>query len=133
MGCAVQVHKKMDKRGTWAYHSVDGWYLATSPEHYRTHLCHIKQTRSERLTDTTHFSHKNITRPTITHADKVMEAIPECAKAIKGIGSSNGKDEMQQLRQLAEEAVIKDTEVAAQLLGKPTKTQPWSKGKRSHG
>ena len=38
MGCEVQVHEKTDKRGTWAYHSVDGWYLATSPEHYRTHL-----------------------------------------------------------------------------------------------
>ena len=24
MGCEVQVHKKKDKRGTWAYHSVDG-------------------------------------------------------------------------------------------------------------
>ena len=25
------------KRGTWVYHSVDGWYLNTSSEHYRTH------------------------------------------------------------------------------------------------
>ena len=24
MGCAVQIHEKTDKRGTWAYHSVDG-------------------------------------------------------------------------------------------------------------
>ena len=118
MGCTVQVHKKTEKRGTWAYHSVDGWYLATSPENYCTHMCHIKQMRSERLTDTTQFSHKNITRPTITHAEKVMEEIAECVKAIKGIGSRNGKDEMQQLRQLAEEAMSKDTSVAAQLLGK---------------
>ena len=34
MGCKVQVHKKADKRGTWAYHSINGWYLSTSPEHY---------------------------------------------------------------------------------------------------
>ena len=47
-----------------------------------------------------------------------MESIAECAKVIKRIGSSNGKDEMQQLRQLAEEAMSKDTSVAAQLLGK---------------
>ena len=118
MGCTVQVHKKTEKRGTWAYHSVDGWYLTTSPEHYRTHMCHIKQTRSEQLTEKIQFSHKDITRPNITHADKFMEAIAECVKAIKGIGSRNGKDEMQQLRQLAEEAMSKDTSVAAQLLGK---------------
>ena len=24
MGCAVQVHEKTDKRGTWSYHTVDG-------------------------------------------------------------------------------------------------------------
>ena len=83
MGCAVQVHEKTDKRGTWAYHTVDEWYLATPSGHYRTHLCHIKETRSERLTDTAHFSHKNITKPTVTHADKIMAAIAECAKAIK--------------------------------------------------
>ena len=52
MGCEAQVHEKTKKRGTWAYHSVDGWYLATSTEHYRTHLCHIKTTNSERFTDT---------------------------------------------------------------------------------
>ena len=33
MGCEVQVHKKSDSRGTWAFQSVNGWYLATSPEH----------------------------------------------------------------------------------------------------
>lgn len=33
MGCEAQVHEKSDKRGTWSYHSVDGWYLFTSPEH----------------------------------------------------------------------------------------------------
>ena len=33
MGYEAQVHEKTDKHGTWAYHSVDGCYLATSPEH----------------------------------------------------------------------------------------------------
>ena len=33
MGCIVQVHEKSDQRGTWAYHSIDGWYLFTSPEY----------------------------------------------------------------------------------------------------
>jgi len=47
MGCEAQVHEKTDKRGTWAYHLVDGWYLFTSPKHYRMHNCHIKHTKSE--------------------------------------------------------------------------------------
>ncbi len=75
MGCEAQVHEKTNKCGTWACHLVDGWYLFTSPEHYHTHNCHIKHTKSERLSDTVKFQHKRITNPTITHANKVMHAL----------------------------------------------------------
>ena len=100
--------RETDKRGTWSYHSVDGWYMSTSPEHDRTHTCHVKETRSERLTDTVQFGHKNITNPTLTHADKIMQAISACANALKG--TSNGGTElerrqMEQLQQLANKAV----------------------------
>ena len=102
MGCESQVHEKTDKRGTWAYHSVYRWYLATSAEHYRTHLCHINTTNSERFTDTAQFSHQKITKPTITHANKIMSAIANCTKSINNMGSNNGADEMQQLLKLTE-------------------------------
>ncbi len=83
MGCEAQIHEKTDKRGTWAYHSIDGWYLFTSPEHYHTHT-YVKATKSERHLDTIHFKHKNITNPNITHADKVMQALAECVETITG-------------------------------------------------
>ncbi len=83
MGCKAQVHEKTDKRGTWAYHSVDRWYLFTSPEHYCTHNCHIKHTKSKQITNTVHPQHKRITNPSIMHADKVMQALAECIKAIQ--------------------------------------------------
>jgi len=88
MGCKAQVHEKTDKRSTWAYHSVDGWYLFTSPKHYRTHNCHIKHTKSERLSDMVQFQHKRITNPTITHADKVMHALADCVKVLQDMTSS---------------------------------------------
>jgi hypothetical protein len=83
MGCDAQVHEKTKKCGTWAYHLVDGWYLFTSPEHYHTHNCHIKQTKSECLSDTVQFQHKHITNPTITHTNKVMHTLADCVKAIQ--------------------------------------------------
>ena len=122
MGCAVQVHEKTDKRGTWSYHTVDGWYLATSPEHYRTHCCHIKDTRSERFSDTVDFSHKRITNPTITHADKVMKAIAECAKAIKDINSDQGHDEMRQLAELTQQAMHQNPQIKISAATKPGTT-----------
>jgi hypothetical protein len=85
MGCQVQVHEKSDTRGTWAFHSIDGWYLSTSPEHYRTHRCHIKSTNSDRLSDTVVFQHKSITHPSLTPTDKLMQAVSACAAALKGI------------------------------------------------
>jgi hypothetical protein len=33
MGCAVQIQERREKRGSWAYILIDGWYLCTSPEH----------------------------------------------------------------------------------------------------
>ena len=98
MGCAVQMHEKADKWGTWQYHSVDGWYLHTSLEHYHTHAWHIKSTRKERLTNTVKFQHKKITNPTITHADKVMNAIQKVIIEIKkqvGIKNSQEARELQ--------------------------------------
>jgi hypothetical protein len=84
IGCEAQILKKTNKQGTWACHSVDRRYLFTSPEHYRTHTCYVKATKSKCHSDTVHFKHKNITNPTITHADKVMQALVECVKTITG-------------------------------------------------
>ena len=100
MGCEVQVHKKADKWGTWAYHSINSWYLLTSPEHYRTHVCHIKHTNSERLSDTVQFIHKNITNPLLTHADKIMRALSHCIQALKGAEATTTEQELRDIRQL---------------------------------
>jgi hypothetical protein len=100
MGCEVQAHEKVDKRGTWAYHSVDGWYLSTSPDHYPMHLYHIKNTSSNRLSDTVHFKHKHITNPTLTHANKIMRALSHCAQVLKGKDTTATNQELRNLQRL---------------------------------
>eukprot|EP00956_Cyclotella_meneghiniana_P034375 scaffold104153_cov26-Cyclotella_meneghiniana.AAC.1 len=69
MGCAVQFHVKPDRRKTWSEHSMDGWYLKTSDEHYRCHIVFVKKTQAKRVTDTVFFKHKYITQPEIKPAD----------------------------------------------------------------
>ncbi len=100
MGCEAQIHEKTDKRGTWAYHSVDRWYLFTSPEHYCTHMCYVKATKSKRHSDTVHFKHKNIANPTITHADKVMQALAACIKTITGATGGTTAQEAKDLQHI---------------------------------
>ncbi len=102
MGCEVQVHKKADKQGTWAYHFVDGWYLSTSPDHYCTHLCHIKNTSSNQLLHTVHFKHKHITNPTLTHTDKIMRALSYCTQVLKGKDTTATDQELCNLQRLVE-------------------------------
>ena len=83
------------------------------PEHRLTHRCHIKTSSNERYTDTIQFSHKKITRPTITHADKVMVEIEDYSKAIKTLGIGNVSEKMKHFVQLTEKAIQHDTSIAA--------------------
>jgi hypothetical protein len=55
MGCAVQLHQSSERRAIWAANLIDGWYLQTSPEHYQCHIIYVKQTKSERVSDTVFF------------------------------------------------------------------------------
>lgn len=57
--CAVQIHEGPARRLKWAPHSVVGWYLGTSKEHYRCHLIFVKKMHSERISDTVVFASVN--------------------------------------------------------------------------
>jgi hypothetical protein len=99
IGCEAQVHKKTDTCGTWAYHLVNGWYIFTLPEHSCRHYCHIKHTKSEQLSNTVQLQHKHIINPSITHANKVMNALAECIKAIQGMrGNARNSQATQDLQ-----------------------------------
>jgi hypothetical protein len=102
LGCAVQMHEAPTKRATWAENAVDGWYIQTSPEHYRCHIIYAKQTRSTRISDTVWFKHKYITQPTVTPADMIVKAMNDLAAALKGKSNQEGLEELETLKQLEE-------------------------------
>jgi hypothetical protein len=104
MGCAVQVHENRERRGTWAASSTDGWYLRTSPEHYRCHVIYCKNTRSERISDTVHFKHKYITEPTLTPEDTIVKALNDLTQALKERRNKKGTEEMDARRTLKQDS-----------------------------
>ncbi len=85
----------------WAFHSVNGWYLATPHEHYQTHKCHVKDTYSDRYSDTVQFQHKTITNPTVSPYNKIMHALSNCAAAIKGIKGIDASQDIQNIQCIA--------------------------------
>ena len=102
MECGAQIQETTNKRGTWSYYSVDGWYLSTSSEYYCTHTCYIKETCIECLSDTVQLQHKSITNPTISHANKIMAAIVDCTDALKNMGAKVGPVQLSQLNHLVD-------------------------------
>jgi hypothetical protein len=88
---------------TWGEHSCDGWYVGMSLEHYRTHIVFVKATKQHlRLSDTVYFKHKYITQPTITTADRIVNAYHELTRAIEGFPNSKGGANMEALQCLHE-------------------------------
>jgi hypothetical protein len=100
MGCAVQIHQGSERRASWAANAIDGWYLQTSPEHYRCHVIYVKQTKSERVSDTVFFKTKYITQPTLSRADIVSKALNDLTQALKGKSNKKGLEQIDALKRL---------------------------------
>jgi len=127
MECGAQIQETTNKRGTWSYYSVDGWYLSTSSEHSRTHKCYIKDTRSEHLSDTVQLQHKSITNPPISHADKIMATIVDCTDTLKNMGAQVIPAQLSQLNYLvglSEKAAKQDPSVFAKSISTDTSPLP---------
>jgi hypothetical protein len=90
MGCTVQLHQSSTRQASWAENLIDGWYLQTSPEHYQCHVIYVKQTKSERMSDTVFFKTKYITQPTMTPVDIITKALNNLTQALKGKNNVKG-------------------------------------------
>jgi hypothetical protein len=83
LGCAVEMHKSTNRWKTWDPHSLSGWYLGTSTEHYRCHKIFCKKTRSKRISDSVFFQDQYITQPTITTDDQIIIAVGDLTSALR--------------------------------------------------
>ena len=73
-GTKIQVQIKSGQRGSWSYHSEDGWYIGPALKHYRCIKCYIPSTRRERIADTVTFFPTIIPFPAVTLADFLRQA-----------------------------------------------------------
>ncbi len=122
----MQIHNSSDRQGTWAENTTDGWYLQTSPEHYRCHKIHVKKTNSKRVSDTVFFKHKYITQPILTLADIITKAIDDLTHALKGNRNTKGMKEMETLQRQATQSSPTSTNTTAQ--ASPQRRSSNSKG-----
>jgi hypothetical protein len=83
LGCAVEVHVTPNKRKTLGKHTMMGYYLGNSVEHYRCHEIWTIYTRSVRIGQTVFFKHKYLTKPRITESDALLRASDELCAALR--------------------------------------------------
>ena len=112
LGCAVEMHESTNRRKSWDPHSLSGWYLGTSTEHYRCHKIFCKKTRSERISDTVFFQHRYITQPSITPEDQVIKAIGDLSSVLRGKTNDKGRKEMSALKRL--QGILNNTTASQQ-------------------
>ena len=60
----------------------------------------MKQTKSERVSDTVFFKTKYITQPTLTPADVIIKALNDLTQALKGKSNHQGLDQIEALTKL---------------------------------
>ncbi len=100
MGCAFQLYKSTTRRGTWAKHSTDGWYLGSSNKHYQCHKIYVKKTRSKHISDKVFFKHRYITQPTLTPTDTIVKALDDLTHALKGRKNVEGDAQIEALEKI---------------------------------
>ncbi|EJK62784.1 hypothetical protein THAOC_16590 [Thalassiosira oceanica] len=88
IGQSAEVFIRKDERKSWGFHSRPAWYLYTSEDHYRTHMFLMKETKTQRLSDTAMLRSKHLTAPPVTHGDRVVQAAAQLSATV---GSFVGK------------------------------------------
>ena len=113
LGCAVEMHVQPDIRETFAPHSVSGFNVGTSLEHYRCYKIWVKETRAIRVANTVFFKHKYLTMPTVTNADALLHAAQDMNTALLGgIGqASDTKQAIEKLMQIFKQNAEKEKKV----------------------
>ncbi len=105
--------------------AVDGWYLRTSNEHYQCHVIFVKNSRSERISDTVHFKHRHIMTPTITPEDTIVKCLNDLTQALKERRNTKGAieyDALQKLDELLNKIPVVTTHITT-TTRKPLKTR----------
>ena len=80
---------------------MNGYYLGTSSDHYRANRIYVKGTNAERISETVFFKHKYLANPTVSHADRVVQAAKELYNALNRKGHGMEKATMEGLKELS--------------------------------
>lgn len=88
-GTQVLVFETPGKRGTFAAHGVNGFYLGPALEHYRCFRCWVIPTKTTRITDTVAWFPKPYKMPGASVIEQMHARIKDLSDVLKVLAKSN--------------------------------------------
>ena len=88
-GIHVLVHEKPDNRKSWGKHANDAWYIGPAINHYRCFRVYMRETQSERVTDTLTWFPKHVTLPTATSTEILAAGLQDVVKELQAPTAPN--------------------------------------------
>ena len=82
-GIHVLVHEKPDNRKSWGKHANDAWYIGPAINHYRCFRVYMRETQSERVTDTLTWFPKHVPLPTATSTEIIAAGLQDVVKELQ--------------------------------------------------
>ena len=94
------MHESTIRQKMWDQHSLTGWYLGTSLEHYRSHIFFCKKTKSDHISDTFYIKFHYITQLMPMPADILITAVEGLKSAVRQASNDPVKNELTALQEL---------------------------------
>ena len=82
-GLKAIIHDKPEKRGSWAPHGQEGWYIGPAMNRYRCYTIYNPKTRMERVGDTVDFFPHKTKIPFLTMSERAVIAANELTQVLQ--------------------------------------------------
>ena len=101
-GSAMLMQVKPGERASWQHNAKKAWYVGPCLKHWRSFKGALPTTKGERISDSVRFQHHAIAIPSLTPADRILEATRQLKDAIEMQPKRHPSDELRAIKMLRE-------------------------------
>ena len=109
-GTAMLMYERPENRSSFGHNAKKAWYIGPCLDHYRTFKGILPSTGKERMSDTVKMKHHAIAIPSLTPADRILEAAKQLDRALKQLPKAGPLDELKAIAMLREVLLGERTE-----------------------
>ena len=101
-GTAMLMYERPENRSSFGHNAKKAWYIGPCLDHYRTFKGILPSTGKERMCDTVKMKHHAIAIPSLTPADRILEAAKQLDLALRQMPKQGPLVELQAIEMLRE-------------------------------